>query len=68
MKKKNLGLIISAVVLIVIGIALLIMFNLLQGMTWADMFANKWAITIMIAIALYCVIVFVMILHDWAKR
>lgn len=68
MKKRNLGLIISAVALLIIGIALLLIFNLVQGVTWEEMFANKWAITIMVAIGLYCVITVSIVMLDWAKR
>lgn len=68
MKKKNLLLIISAIVILLIGVALLVIFNLTQGISIVDMLTSKWAIAIEVAIGLYAVIVLAIILKDWYKR
>ena len=68
MKKKNLLLYVIIIIALIIGAALGILVNILNGVTLEEMFASKFALTIYIALGAFLVIFLSLLLYDWGRR
>jgi hypothetical protein len=68
MKKKNLTLIISGIIFVILGVAVLITAYAIQGADIIGWFGSKWGITVLIFLGIYLLVIIALIIKDRIDR